>query len=237
MWHPENNLLRALRQPLHAGVQQCVQVFNSAVEVLGDDRELPAVQNIKRFLLKGIGVHHGGLIPLVKELVEILFQESLVKVLFATETFAMGLNMPARTVIFTTYVKHDGLITRALTSGEYIQMSGRAGRRGKDSRGYVVMLVEDADKFSPAPAKAMMSGGSMPLMSRFRLSYYTLLNLSKRREGGMDHMEYLIQHSFQQYQHEQQIPRIKSRLEEIDLHLASPEANGWLLSTCCRGAR
>ena len=158
-------------------------------------------------------------------------QESLVKVLFATETFAMGLNMPARTVLFTTYVKHDGQTSRALTSGEYIQMSGRAGRRGKDDRGYVVMLVEDPDKFSPTVAKQLVSGKPMPLMSRFKLSYYTLLNLSKRREGGMHHMEYLIQHSFQQFQHEQQVPRMRARLEEIEGQLAGPDAPGALVWT------
>jgi superfamily II RNA helicase len=153
-------------------------------------------------------------------------QESLVKVLFATETFAMGLNMPARTVLFTTYVKHDGTATRALTSGEYIQMSGRAGRRGKDDRGYVIVLVEDPDKFSPKVAKALMSGKPMPLLSRFKLSYYTLLNLSKRREGGMGHMEYLIAHSFQQFQHEQQVPRLRARLDAVDAQLAALGTGG-----------
>ena len=138
----------------------------------------------------------------------------------------MGLNMPARSVLFTTYVKHDGTTTRALTSGEYIQMSGRAGRRGKDDRGYVMMLVEDPDKFSPSVAKALVSGKPTPLMSRFKLSYYTLLNLSKRREGGMDHMEYLIAHSFQQYQHEQQVPRMRARLDEIEGQLAGPAGAG-----------
>lgn len=203
-------------------------MFDNAVKGLGEDAELKAVQNVKRFLLRGFGVHHGGLIPVVKELVEILFQESLVKVLFATETFAMGLNMPARTVMFTTYIKHDGLATRTLTSGEYIQMSGRAGRRGTDPVGYVIMLVEDPDKYSPAQAKALICGRPMPLMSRFKLSYYTLLNLTKRLEGGMDHMEHLIQHSFQQYQHDRQVPLLRARLEEINGLLASPEASGAL---------
>jgi ATP-dependent RNA helicase DOB1 len=78
-----------------------------------------------------LGIHHGGLLPILKEVIEILFQESLVKVLFATETFSMGLNMPAKTVVFTNVTKFDGNEFRNLTSGEYIQMSGRAGRRGR----------------------------------------------------------------------------------------------------------
>ena len=81
-----------------------------------------------------IGIHHGGLLPILKETIEILFGEGLIKALFATETFAMGLNMPARTVVFTNAQKFDGKDMRWITSGEYIQMSGRAGRRGLDDR-------------------------------------------------------------------------------------------------------
>jgi replicative superfamily II helicase len=206
-----------------------VQVFENAIKGLGEDAALPAVQNTKRYLMRGIGVHHGGLIPVVKEIVEILFQESLIKALFATETFAMGLNMPARTVMFTTYYKHDGIASRRLTSGEYIQMSGRAGRRGKDARGHVVVLVEDPDLFSPAEAQALMCGKPMPLMSRFKLSYYTLLNLTRRVEGGMDYMDYLIENSFQQFQHEQQVPRLRARLAEVDEALCSKETAGEFL--------
>lgn len=86
-------------------------------------------------LKRGIGVHHSGLLPIVKEVIEILFQEGLLKVLFATETFSTGLNMPAKTVVFAGTRKFDGGSFRFLYSGEYIQMSGRAGRRGLDDRG------------------------------------------------------------------------------------------------------
>jgi antiviral helicase SKI2 len=77
-------------------------------------------------------VHHGGLLPILKEMVEILFSKGIVKVLFATETFAMGVNMPARTVVFNGFRKHDGREFRDLLPGEYTQMAGRAGRRGLD---------------------------------------------------------------------------------------------------------
>lgn len=98
---------------------------------------------MRALLRLGIAVHHSGLLPLVKELVEVLFQAQLVKALFATETFAMGLNMPARTCVFASTAKFDGTATRALTSGEYIQMSGRAGRRGKDAVGTCIVAVDD----------------------------------------------------------------------------------------------
>lgn len=85
------------------------EVFNNAMDVLSeDDRQLPQVENVLPLLKRGIGIHHGGLLPILKEIIEILFGEGLLKALFATETFAMGLNMPARTVLFTAPRKFDG---------------------------------------------------------------------------------------------------------------------------------
>lgn len=85
------------------------EVFNNAMDVLSpEDRNLPQVENLLPLLRRGIGIHHGGLLPILKETIEILFGEGLVKALFATETFAMGLNMPARTVLFTGIRKFDG---------------------------------------------------------------------------------------------------------------------------------
>jgi len=100
-------------------------------------------------------------------------------------------------------------------------MSGRAGRRGKDDRGYAIMLVEDPDVFTPEVAKAMVSGKAMPLLSSFKLSYFTLLNLMKRLEGGFDRMEFVIRHSFQQFQHEKSMPAWQARLAEIEATLRS----------------
>ena len=102
-------------------------------------------------LRKGIGIHHSGLLPLLKEVIELLFQEGLIKCLFATETFSIGLNMPAKTVVFTSIRKFDGQNFRWLSGGEFIQMSGRAGRRGLDDRGVVIMMVDE--KMEPPVAK------------------------------------------------------------------------------------
>ena len=93
--------------------------------------------------MRGIGVHHGGLLPIVKEMVEILFARGWIKVLFATETFAMGVNMPARTVVFNDLGKHDGTNKRDLLPGEFTQMAGRAGRRGLDPVGTVIVPCWD----------------------------------------------------------------------------------------------
>ncbi|XP_058684629.1 superkiller complex protein 2-like [Poecile atricapillus] len=110
----------------------------------GSDRRLPQVLQLSELLQRGIGVHHGGVLPLLKEVVEMLFSQGLVKVLFATETFAMGVNMPARTVVFDSIRKHDGNGFRDLLPGEYTQMSGRAGRRGLDTTGTVIILCKGA---------------------------------------------------------------------------------------------
>src|SRR5687768_9870379 len=91
---------------------------------------------------------------LCKEVIEILFQEGLIKCLFATETFAMGLNMPAHTAVFSSVRKFDGKEMRWISGGEYVQMSGRAGRRGKDERGIVILMVDE--KMEPEVAKGML---------------------------------------------------------------------------------
>jgi antiviral helicase SKI2 len=108
-----------------------------------DDQNIPQIVHLTDSLKRGIGVHHSGILPIMKEIIELLFQMSLIKVLFATETFAMGINMPARTVIFDSIKKHDGTKFRLLLSSEYIQMAGRAGRRGLDPTGTVIILCKN----------------------------------------------------------------------------------------------
>ena len=132
-------------------------------------------------LRRGIGIHHSGLLPILKEVIEILFQEGLVKALFATETFSMGLNMPAKTVVFTSVRKFDGTDFRWISGGEYIQMSGRAGRRGLDDRGIVILMIDE--KIEPDVAKGMLVGVTDPLNSAFHLGYNMLLN-SLRMEAS-----------------------------------------------------
>lgn len=119
-------------------------MFSNAIESLSDDdKQLPQILTLLPLLKRGVGIHHGGLLPILKEVIEILFQEGLIKCLFATETFSIGINMPAKTVVFTNTRKYDGKDFRWITSGEYIQMSGRAGRRGKDDSGIVIQMVDE----------------------------------------------------------------------------------------------
>lgn len=142
------------------------------------DLKLEQVLKVSAMLERGFGVHHSGVLPLLKELTEILFSSGLVKVLFATETFAMGVNMPARTVVFDSLNKHDGTTRRNLKPSEYIQMAGRAGRRGKDPDGTVIILAKyNLPTF--IDCQQVMKGSAQYLESQFRLTYHMILNMLK----------------------------------------------------------
>ncbi|KAF7014620.1 hypothetical protein CFC21_028599 [Triticum aestivum] len=168
-------------------------------------------------------LHHSGLLPLIKELVELLFQEGLVKALFATETFAMGLNMPAKTVVFTSVKKWDGDSNRYIASGEYIQMSGRAGRRGMDARGICVIMIDE--KMEMSVIKDMVLGKPAPLISTFRLSYYTILNLLSRAEGQFT-AEHVIRNSFHQFQYEKALPEVVQKITKLENEATLLDSSG-----------
>ncbi|XP_071030179.1 exosome RNA helicase MTR4 isoform X1 [Oncorhynchus clarkii lewisi] len=188
------------------------EVFNNAVDCLSDDdKKLPQVENVLPLLKRGIGIHHGGLLPILKETIEILFSEGLIKALFATETFAMGINMPARTVLFTSARKFDGKDFRWITSGEYIQMSGRAGRRGMDERGIVIFMVDE--KMSPAVGKQLLKGSADPLNSAFHLTYNMVLNLLRVEEINP---EYMLEKSFYQFQHYRAVPGVVEKMGKLE---------------------
>lgn len=182
-----------------------------------EDRQLPQIRRLRELLSRGIAVHHGGLLPIVKECVEILFAKSLVKILFATETFAMGLNLPTRTVVFSGYRKHDGRQFRDLLPGEYTQMAGRAGRRGLDSTGTVIIVAPGADEAPPAgPLRQMMLGDPTKLRSQFRLTYNMILNLLRVEALKIEEM---IKRSFSENATQALLPEHeqKVKLSEADL--------------------
>ncbi|PHH86709.1 hypothetical protein CDD83_9859 [Cordyceps sp. RAO-2017] len=184
------------------------KVFNSAVESLSEqDRELPQIVHLLPLLQRGVGVHHSGLLPILKETIEILFQESLIKVLFATETFSIGLNMPAKTVVFTQVTKWDGVKRRPITSSEYIQMAGRAGRRGLDARGIVIMMIDDT--LEPDVAKGIVTGQQDKLNSAFYLGYNMILNLLRIDAISP---EFMLERCFHQFQNAASVPALEKDL-------------------------
>lgn len=189
------------------------RVFSNAVQSLAEaDRDLPQIANLLPLLERGIGVHHSGLLPILKETIEILFQESLVKVLFATETFSIGLNMPAKTVVFTQVTKWDGIKRRPLTPGEYVQMSGRAGRRGLDARGIVIMMIDES--MEPEVAREIVVGEQERLNSAFYLGYNMVLNLLRIEAVSP---EYMLERCFFQFQNAASVPTLERQLVSLQV--------------------
>ncbi|EDW68330.1 superkiller complex protein 2 [Drosophila virilis] len=173
------------------------------------DRTIPQVLALKDALERGIGVHHSGILPILKEIVEMLFQNGLVKLLFATETFAMGVNMPARTVIFDSHMKFDGMEMRNLKPGEYIQMAGRAGRRGHDENGTVILMC----KASVPPSmelRPMILGLPEKLQSQFILRYAVILTCLRIESIKV---EDIMQFSFKEFNQKLQLPTQQKLLQ------------------------
>ncbi|KAM6899889.1 superkiller complex protein 2 [Xenentodon cancila] len=182
----------------------------------GGDRQLPQIVLTRDLLKRGIAVHHSGILPILKEVIEMLFSRGLVKVLFATETFAMGVNMPARTVVFDSIRKHDGTGFRNLLPGEYIQMAGRAGRRGLDATGTVMILCK-AGVHEMADLHVMMLGKPTILQSQFRLTYTMILNLLRveaLRVTDMMRRSFSESHRNTQ-EHEKRISHLKQALSSL----------------------
>jgi antiviral helicase SKI2 len=192
-------------------------VEKSLARLSPEDRVLPQITHLREMLSRGIAVHHGGMLPIVKEVVEILFAKTLVKVLFATETFAMGLNLPTRTVVFSGFRKHDGRTFRDLLPGEYTQMAGRAGRRGLDTVGTVIVCAPGADEAPPvARLRQMMLGEPTKLRSQFRLTYNMMLNLLRVEALKIEEM---IKRSFSENATQALLPEHekKVKISEADL--------------------
>lgn len=181
------------------------------------DQRLPQLRSLRGLLEAGFGVHHSGVLPILKEAVEMLFQRGLVKVLFATETFAMGVNMPARTVVFDSIRKHDGISNRDLLPAEYIQMAGRAGRRGKDETGTVLLLCK-GDVPESSQLQAMMLGRPTELQSRFRVTYSMILNLKAQANKRVEDM---MRDSFRENSSQSQSPSLAERCASLENELSS----------------
>ena len=139
--------------------------------------QLPEYIKTVELFRKGIGMHHAGLIPILREMTELLFSKGYIKILFCTETMSIGINLPVKTTIFTDVNKFNGDILRTLYSHEYTQAAGRAGRLGLDSVGHVIHLTNLFRNIDSTSIKEMMKGIPQKLFSKFNVSYNLLLNL------------------------------------------------------------
>jgi len=180
---------------------------------------LPQYTILSGLLMRGIAFHHSGLLPVLKEIVEILFGRGFVKVLFATETFAVGINMPTKTVVFTGYRKYDDAKDgmRLLNTDEYIQMAGRAGRRGKDDKG-LVLYLPDRDPENVEDIKRMMTGSQNTFTSRMTFHYDFLL---KTMQAGNLQWLHIMQKSYWYRLHTVHIEAWRTELEILDKKIAA----------------
>ena len=191
--------------------------------------KLPQYHTLFNLVERGLAFHHSGLVPMLKEIIELLFAKGLIKVLFATETFAVGINMPTKTAVFIGVKKFDEERNsmRVLTTAEYLQMAGRAGRRGLDTMGTVIYLP-DRDPIEPSEMKAMMSGGKSPVTSRMVFGYNFIL---KTIHSGNSSWLELMEKSYWRRQREVQITGVRvdqikclKRLEQLVLSKEETEA-------------
>jgi len=153
--------------------EQIVRKFPNYREYL----ELPEYVDLVKLLERGIGIHHSGMIPVLREIVEIMISRKCIKLLFATESFAIGLDCPIKTAIFTGLTKYDGNGPRLLYPHEYTQMAGRAGRRGLDTVGHVIHCNNLYKTPSPTEYKELLCGKPQKLVSKFHVQYTTILSL------------------------------------------------------------
>ena len=181
-----------------------------------EDRELEQVKAIVGLARRGIGFHHAGLLPILKQLVEVLFGRGLMEVVFATDTLALGVNMPARTVVVGRMSKWDGRRRRPLIPNEFQQMAGRAGRRGMDSYGHVV--VPYSPWFTFRETLDIATGELHPVRSAFAIRYNTVLNLWDPPHG--ERVRAMLQESLAQFQSAQRIRDLEDESLAIGREIA-----------------
>jgi superfamily II RNA helicase len=222
-----NDMARQLGIDLLSGKRLSATVSHEVLTIL---RRLPNWEEYVRtaeyeemieLMQRGIAVHHSGVIPVLREIVEIMFSKGYIKMLFATETFAVGVNMPTKTVLFTDIQKYAESQFRFLHPHEYTQMAGRAGRRGLDKVGHVIHLFNLYDSVGAIgqnTLKTILAGAPQTLRSKYAIGYDTILNVAAN--GDKDVVEGSLQvalNSMIRYE-------INAALDDIDRQLVEKRA-------------
>ena len=178
---------------------------------------LPEYIKLVALLQKGVGIHHSKMMPVLREIVELLFARGLIKMLFCTTSVAIGLNLPVKTSIFTDIYKHNGTEVCILEGHEYVQAAGRAGRLGIDTVGNVIHLNNLFAKTGIISYKTMLQGAPQKLVSNFKISYNLMLNNiigGKNGEKGLD-LSALVKRSMIQYEIGSQVAGLKSDIDRV----------------------
>lgn len=177
-----------------------------------EDEEILGVAAFRRAAMDGYAAHHAGMLPLLKTVVEHLFEQGLVKAVFATETLALGINMPARSVVLEKLVKFNGVEHADLTPGEYTQLTGRAGRRGIDTEGHAVVMA--GPRFDAEAVASLASRRTYPLRSAFRPTANMAVNLLDRFD--LARARETLETSFAQFQADRSVVGLARRARELE---------------------
>lgn len=219
---------QAVSQVLRRGVtltdeaerDQILDLVEEKLERLDDDdRAIVGYHDWLDGVLRGVAAHHAGMLPILKEVIEQLFRQKLLKVVFATETLALGINMPARTVVLEKLEKFNGEARVPITAGEYTQLTGRAGRRGIDPEGHSVILWQPG--INPEAVAALASRRSYPLTSSFSPTYNMAVNLIE--QFGPERTRTILESSFAQFQADKHVVELARRVRANDESLAGYE--------------
>ena len=192
-----------------------------------EDEEVLGIASFRRAVLDGFAAHHAGMLPLLKTVVEQLFARGLIKVVFATETLALGINMPARSVVLEKLVKFNGIEHADLTPGEFTQLTGRAGRRGIDTEGHAVVVA--GPRFDAPAVASLASKRTYPLRSAFRPTPNMAVNLLDRFD--LARARETLETSFAQFQADRSVVGLARRARELEDTIASYQE----AVTCERG--
>lgn len=198
-------------------------IIEDRMSVISDDEiEGVCIEEWKESALKGFSSHHAGMLPLLKEMVEDMFAQGLIKVVFATETLSLGINMPARSAVLESLTKFSGEGFKNVSPLEYMQLTGRAGRRGIDEVGYAIVLYNPV--LSANEVFELVGARSEPIESSFKLSYNMMINLLSKHER--DEVKKVLNASFAQYMANKDVVRLESsanrrriKAEKSKLHL------------------
>lgn len=200
--------------------EQIIRKFPNFKEYL----ELPEYNDLVSLLEKGIGIHHSGMIPVLREIVELMISKRYIKVLFATESFAIGLDCPIKTAVFSSLTKFDGTGLRSLMPHEYTQMAGRAGRRGIDTVGHVVHCSNLFEMPGIQDYRQILCGKPQKLVSKFKISYSIVLNLLKN--GKTTGFHEFVDKSMMKKELENSISMTRNTV--VDLHESYEKKTGLL---------
>jgi ATP-dependent RNA helicase HelY len=211
----------AVQQCLNAGVRLTTPEERDTIhdyvtaachDLPDEDRHVLGYHDFLDALTRGVAAHHAGMLPAFKHVVEELFLRGLCKVVFATETLALGINMPARTVVIEKLTKWNGEAHADITPGEYTQLTGRAGRRGLDVEGHGVVLWQPG--MNPGEVAGLASTRTYPLRSSFRPSYNMAVNLV--HTYGRETSRELLEQSFAQFQADKAVVGLARQLRKAE---------------------